>query len=331
MLRYLILRLINLVLTIWVGVTAVFILMRFIPNDPIEAMIGKLNQQSSGMGEAQMNMLRDSLRVSFGLDGTWFEQYWTFLVRNFITFDYGPSLSSFPTTVGELIGRALPWTIGLLATSTLLGWMFGNLIGLFAGVFPNRTGSRIAESIAIVLYPIPYYVLALLLGILFSNVWKIFPISFSVRGEPWTLHFAGSILYNSFLPAVSIMIGIMGWWVISMKALSGAARDEEYVRFAYLRAVPEGRILTHYIFRNTLLPQVTILAIQISLIFSGSILTEILFQYPGVGLLLVTAVGQGDYNLMMSIISMSIIAVALATFLVDLTYPLLDPRIRYSK
>jgi len=331
MLRYILFRLLNLVLTIWVGVTAVFLVMRFIPTDPIEAMIGKLNQQSSGMSEFQMNSLRESLTVSFGLEGSLFEQYGTFLVRNFITFDYGPSLSSFPTTVAELLGRALPWTIGLLATSTVIGWVAGNLIGLYAGVFPDRRSSRIAEGIAIILYPIPYYVLALLLGILFSNVWQIFPISFHVRGEPWTIQFFLSVIYNSILPATSILVGIMGWWVISMKALSSAARDEEYVRFAYMRAVPENRIVSGYIFRNTLLPQVTILAIQISLIFSGSILTEILFQYPGVGLLLVTAVAQGDYNLMMSIISMSIIAVAIATFIVDLTYPLLDPRIRYSK
>jgi len=329
--RYIFFRFINLILTIWVGVTAVFIIMRFIPTDPIEAMIGKLNQQSSGMSEFQMNSLRESLSVSFGLEGTLLEQYGSFLVRNFVTFDYGPSLSSFPTTVAELLGRALPWTIGLLATSTLLGWVLGNLIGLFAGVFPNRRSSRIAEAIAVFVYPIPYYVLALLLGILFSNVWQVFPISFSVRGAPWTFDFIWSVIYNSILPSASILMGIMGWWVISMKALSGAARDEEFVRFAYMRNVPERRILSRYIFRNTLLPQVTILAIQISLIFSGSVLTEILFQYPGVGLLLLTAVGQGDYNLMMSIISMSIIAVAVATFLVDLAYPLLDPRVRYSK
>jgi len=331
MLRYIAFRLVNLVLTIWVAVTAVFIIMRFIPTDPIEAMIGKLNQQSSGMSEFQMNTLRESLSVSFGLEGTILEQYFTFLVRNFITFDYGPSLSAFPTTVNELIGRALPWTIGLLATSTIIGWLLGNFIGLFAGVFPNRRASRIAETIAIVLYPIPYYIVALTLGILFSNVWQVFPISFSLRGEPWTLQFLGSAIYNSILPSVSILVGIMGWWIISMKALSGVARDEEYVRFAYLRNVPERRILSHYIFRNTLLPQITILAIQISLIFSGSVLTEILFQYPGVGLLLLRAVGEGDYNMMMSIITMSIIAVAIATFLVDMALPLLDPRIRYSK
>lgn len=331
MLRYALLRLVNLVLTIWVGVTAVFIVMRFIPADPIEAMIGKLNQQSAGMSEEALNSIRESLTVSFGLDGTLWEQYTTFLVRNFVTFDYGPSLSSFPTTVAELLARALPWTIGLLAVSTLLGWILGNLVGLFAGVFPNRRFSRIAEAISIILYPIPYYVLALVLGILFSNVWQIFPISFYVSGQPWTFDYFWSVIYNSILPSLSILVGIMGWWVISMKALSGAARDEEFVRFAYMRNVPERRILVHYIFRNTLLPQITILAIQISLIFSGSILTEILFQYPGVGLLLVTAVAQGDYNLMMSIISMSIIAVAFATYLVDLAYPLLDPRVRYSK
>lgn len=329
-LRYIAFRFLNFSLLVWVGVTLVFVLMRFIPVDPIEALIGNLSTQGASMSQEQMNAIRQSLTDAFGLEGTLWEQYWRFLSRNILTFDFGVSFSSYPTTVNELIGRAMPWTIGLLISAAIIGWILGNVIGLFAGIYPRRRVSQIAEFVALTLYPIPYYVLALLLSICFSYIIPIFPLSVTIRGDAWTLSFIWDVIYNSFLPALSIVIGVFGWWVISVKALSSQVNQEEFVRFARLRSIPERRVVSGYILPNTLLPQITLLAIQIGLMFSGSILTEILFQYPGLGLLLYSAVGQGDYNLMMGIIQVSIIAVAVATFLLDIFYPLLDPRVRYK-
>ena len=329
-LRYVALRALNMCLLVFVAVTLVFILMRFIPTDPIEALIGKLASQGTTMSEEQFNAIRQSLSDAFGLQGTLWHQYWRFMARSLLTFDFGVSFSAYPTPVNDLIGRALPWTIGLLSVSAMLGWALGNVIGVLSGVYPQRRVSKLTELVALALYPIPYYVFALVLSIAFSFVWPIFPLSVMVRGEPWTFGFVSNVIYNSFLPALSIVIGVFGWWVISSKALSSGVAQEEFVRFARLRAVPEKRVLASYIFPNTLLPQVTLLAIQLGLMFSGSILTEILFQYPGLGLLLYSAIGQGDYNLMMGIIQISIIAVAIATLIVDLLYPLVDPRIRYK-
>ncbi len=328
-LRFILVRLLNFVLVVWVGVTVVFVLMRLIPTDPIEALIGSMTSQGTIMSEAALDEMRRVLSDAFGLHGSIWEQYGRYLYRNFVSFDFGPSFSSFPTPVSELIGRAVPWTIGLLITSTVIGWVVGNVIGLLAGVYPNRRLSKAVEFVAIFVYPLPYYVLALGLSIVLSYTFRVFPLSAVVIGEPWTLQFVWNVIYNSTLPALSIVIGLMGWWVISVKALSSGVQEEEFVRFARLRGVAEHRVLTQYILRNTLLPQVTVLAIQIGLIFSGSILTEILFQYPGLGTLIFSAVVQGDYNLMMGVIQISIIAVAGAIFLVDLTYPFIDPRIRY--
>lgn len=328
--HYIAIRLVHFCILVWTGVTIVFVLTRFIPTDPIEAIIGNLASQGATMSQEQFEVLRRSLTDSFGLEGSLWEQYVRFLFRNFVSFDFGASFSAYPTPVLELIGRALPWTIGLLVVSAVIGWVLGNLIGLLSGIYPNRASSRIAEVIALTLYPIPYYVLALILSICFSYIWPIFPLSVTIIGTPWTLSFIWAVIYNSFLPALSIVIGVFGWWVISVKALSAGVQEEDFVRFARLRGVSEFRVVTRYILPNTLLPQVTIFAIQISLMFSGSILTEILFQYPGIGLLLFTAVSQADYNLMMGIIQISVIAVAVATLLVDLTYPLIDPKIRYA-
>jgi peptide/nickel transport system permease protein len=138
------------------------------------------------------------------------------------------------------------------------------------------------------------------------------------------------VAYNSFLPAMSIVLVSFGWWLLSMRALSSGVMEEDFVNYGRLKGLTEGRLLLTYVLRNALLPQVTFLALQLGLMFNGSIICEILFSYPGVGSLIYTAVIQGDYNLLMGTVATSIIAVATATLLVDLIYPLIDPRIRYQ-
>jgi peptide/nickel transport system permease protein len=113
-----------------------------------------------------------------------------------------------------------------------------------------------------------------------------------------------------------------------MKSLAVATKEEGYVTFARLKGTPDRTRMTRYVFRNAMLPQVTALALSIGTIFSGALLTEILFSYPGVGLLMRTAAGAGDYNLLYGAVILSIIAVATVTLVVDLCYPLFDPRIR---
>ena len=180
------------------------------------------------------------------------------------------------------------------------------------------------------IYPIPYYILALVLIILFTYVWKIFPFSFYIDGsKPFGLGLIGDIVYQSTLPALSIIAVNLGWWVISMKALATSIGEEDFVTFARLKGVSEPRIMTHYVARNAMLPQVTILALRLGTIFNGALITEILFGFPGVGTLIYSSAVQADYNLMLGTISFSVIAVATATLIVDLAYPLLDPRIRY--
>ena len=329
MLRYLATRLIGYVGVILFGVTFIFFLPRFLPSDPVEAMLGKIQSQGQYMEEAQVEALRASLTDAFGLRGSLIEQYGRFLKRILVTGDFGPSLAMYPTPVNELINNSLPWTFGLLVSTVLIAWVVGNAVGLIVGTRPHWRISKLLEGVAIVVYPIPYYVLGLVLSIFFSYVWPIFPLSTSVQGKPWTWEFAGSVVYNSFLPAASIVLVTFGWWLLSMRALSASVAEEEFVHYARLRGISERRLLGAYVFRNALLPQVTFLALQLGLMFNGSIICEILFAYPGVGSLIYTAVIQGDYNLLMGTVATSIIAVATATLLVDLIYPLIDPRIRF--
>jgi peptide/nickel transport system permease protein len=293
-------------------------------------MIGRMASRESAMDPVAIQTMRASLNEAFGLEGSLLSQYLGFLKRVILTRDFGPSLTSYPTPVIEMIGRALPWTFGLLICSTLTAWFFGNLIGLIAGFRRKALYSKVLESIAIVFYPIPYFIFALALIMLFCFVFPLFPLTFTIVGSPAALAFWQNVLKNSFLPSLSIILTGFGWWVISMKTIAAGISEEDYVFFARLKGLSEARIMARYVLPNAALPQITMLALQIGSIFNGALITEMLFQYPGVGGLIYYGILQADYNLIMGTITISIIAVALTTLAVDLLYPFFDPRIRYK-
>ena len=158
------------VLTILIGVTFIFFIPRMFPSDPVENMIAQIQSRSGNMDPAEMDALRSSLRVQFGLDGSLLQQYGYFLWHGLLHFDFGPSLMSYPEPVGKIIGRYLPYTLILCLTSTFIAWIVGNLIGLLAGFRKNKTSSKILEAIAIFIYPIPYFLVALILQIVFAFI-----------------------------------------------------------------------------------------------------------------------------------------------------------------
>ncbi len=324
-------RLLNYFLVIWIGITVVFFIPRFLPSNPIDTMISRITGRGSHMSAAEIESLRNTLEETYGLKGSLREQYVHFIGRVILKGDFGPSLSAFPTPVNEMVGRALPWTLGLLLTSTLLSWLVGNAIGLIAGYWPNKFLSKFLETIAMVFYPLPYYILALGLIILFAYIIPIFPFDFNVHIEArLTWKMVKDIIYNSLLPALSMVIVGCGWWIISMKALSSSVSEEDYVHYARLRGISENKIMINYVARNAVLPQVTMLALELGGIFNGALITEMLFGYPGMGTLIYNAVLSSDYNLILGTISFSIVAVATTTLIVDILYPFLDPRIHYS-
>ena len=293
-------------------------------------MIAQMQSRSGNMDPAEMEALRSQLRVQFGLEGSLLQQYGSFLWNGLFHFDFGPSLMSYPEPVTSIIGRNLPYTLGLSLTSTLLGWVIGNFIGLLAGFRKNARSSKIMESIAICIYPIPYFLIALILQIFFAYVLGWFPISTTLltRGTFW--QWLGSLLHASILPALSLLLVGTGWQIISMKSLALTTSEEDFVSFARYRGVSEGRIGMSYVFRNCILTQITALAMSLGGVFGGSIMTEIIFGYPGVGTLIQNAILQSDYNMILGCITISIVAISTATLIVDLVYPFIDPRIRYG-
>ena len=318
-------------LVLFIGITITFFLPRWMPSDPIENYIAQIQTQAGqSLSPEAAEELRHSLAKLYGLEGSLFSQYLSYLKRVFLEFDFGPSLSSFPRPVSEFILEALPYTLGLLGTSTLITWILGNLIGLVAGFFHNNRAATVLEVIGVVLYPIPYYILALVLILLFAYIWPVFPMTTTILPGALTLEKAGRIIQNSILPGLTIVLVGFGWNVLGMKVLAYSTTEEAFVRYARLKGVRPRTIMFSYVFRNAILPQVTALALQIGNVFNGALLTEMLFSYPGLGLLMRTAIGNGDYNMLYGTLTMSIIAVATAALVIDLSYPLFDPRIRYG-
>jgi peptide/nickel transport system permease protein len=328
--RFLATRIIVYLLVVWIGVTIVFFVPRFVPGNPVDAMLGKMMSQGTNMDPKLVASMRQTLTELFGLEGTLWEQYSAFLARVLLTRDFGPSLSYYPTPVSMLIGRALPWSLGLMLTALAISWTLGNFIGLLAGYHNKSIASKAIETTAMIVYPIPYYILALLLVILFAYVWPVFPFVFQVSGTPGTWQWMVSVAYNSFLPLMSIVIVSLGWWIISMKALAIDTKEEDFVQFARYRGASDNKVMIRYVARTAVLPQITVLALSIGGVFGGSLITEILFGYPGMGSLIYKAILGSDYNLMVSAISLSIVAVATATLVLDILYPFIDPRIRYN-
>ena len=282
------------------------------------------------MDKAAKEALRTSLRVQFGLEGSLISQYLTFLWKGLLHFDFGPSLMSYPTPCTEIIARNLPYTVGLSMITTIFAWLIGNFIGLLAGFRKNKTSSKILEAIAIFIYPIPYFILALVLQIIFAYILGWFPLQATIQYNNGTMAFVTSLLRSSVLPALSILLLGTGWWIISMKSLSSTTSEEDFVLYARYRGLSEGRIGYQYVFRNSILTQITALAMSLGGVFNGSIMTEIIFGYPGVGTLIQGAILQSDYNMILGCITISIVAIATCTLIADLIYPFIDPRIRYS-
>jgi peptide/nickel transport system permease protein len=330
--RYLIPRLISYFVVIWLGVTIVFLIPRLIPNDPVSSMIDQMKAFGSNLEPGAMDDIIEDLTQMYGLEGSWLEQYRDMWGRLFQG-DFGVSFFQFPARVNDLIAIAAPWTLGLLLTATAFSWIFGNITGGLAGYYSRKRWSRSLDAVAMVVRPLPYYIFAFALLLLFAYVVRWFPVSggASLGALPtFTWDFIKDVLWHSTLPALSLIIlgGAVNFQV--MKLLVQNVNAESFVQYAKLGGVTENRIVGKYVIRNALLPQVTGLALSLGQIFSGALITEIVFTYPGLGTLLYRAIINGDYNLIMGITMLSIVGITTAILILDLTYPLLDPRVRYT-
>lgn len=322
-------RFMQLLAVIFFGCTAAFFISHLSPISPVDMIIGRVSGQSSYSPEAIIS-LRATLEELFGLNVPLHVQYLNFLGR-LAKGDFGPALIAFPRPAMQLVMLALPWTVGLLTITTIFHWIVGNILGGLAGYYQNSRFLKAFGVIAIGVQPIPYYIVAFLMVIVFGFLWPVLPISdgFAMNVRPgWSFEFVSSIIHHAILPAAALSIVGFGTWFLGMRALVSNIVTEDYVTYAELAGVKRDRIVFSYVIRNALVPQLTALALSLGGIFSGTVITEQVFSYPGLGSLLVRAVNGGDSTLVLAISCIAIVAVAGAIFVIDLIHPLLDPRVK---
>ena len=322
-------RAMQMIVVILVGTSAAFLITHLSPINPVERALSRITARSNFSPEA-IEAMRSALTDLYGVDKSLPEQYGNFL-RRIVTGDLGPSTLAFPTPAMTLVMRALPWTVFLLTVSVVVTWVVGNFVGGLAGYFQNSRLLKIFGVGAMGVQPIPYYIVAFLLLYTFGFVWPVLPISgayaMNVRSG-WNMDYILSVAKHAILPVSSLIIVGFGGWFLGMRALVSNIVTEDYVTYAELAGVRRRRLVVSYVMRNAAVPQMTALALALGSIFSGTIITEQVYNYPGLGTLLVDAVNEGDNTTVLAVSTVAIVAVALAIFLVDLLHPLLDPRIR---
>jgi peptide/nickel transport system permease protein len=328
---YLIRRTSQLVLIVFIASSINFLIPRLIPGDPIEAALTTKIAAAGNFGQDVLQ-IAEAYRAKFGLDKPLWLQYANYW-RDIFRLDLGVSLIDFPQPVVSKVRGALPWTMGLLLTSLVISFSIGSILGALLA-WPR--GPRFLKAIVppmMILTSIPFFLLGMILVSLFAVELALFPPAGGF--DPTTilafdLFSIVDIVYHAILPALALILGAIGGWALGMRALMVNILGEDYITFAEAKGLPPRRVFLWYGARNALLPQVTNLAIAMGSIFSGAVLVEAMFGYPGLGGVLFAAIAGKDYFVIQGLVLMIIFALALALFLIDLLYPLVDPRIRYQ-
>lgn len=327
-LDYVLRRLGVMLLVVFLAVTINFALPRLMPGDPVETQLNQLLAQGGGaVGDIQAMVA--SYRARFGLDQPVWQQYlayWGSLFR----LDLGFSLANYPERVTPAILAGLPWTLGLLGFATLVSFAIGTLLGGLIAWPGAARAWRVFGSGVLLMSSVPYFMVGMVLLYLFAVVWRIFPagggMPFGITpGLDWTT--IRGIAWHGALPALSIIIAETGAWAIGMRGMLVSTLGEDHIALAEAKGLKDRRIFLRYGMRAAMLPQATKLALTLGHIVSGAILVEVIFSYPGIGFRLYQAIQTKDYFVIQGIVLMLSVSLAVATFLLDLIYPLIDPRI----
>lgn len=319
-------------LVVWLAATINFFLPRLGDIDPISQMM--VEQAATG-GSLQVGLdeMIDIYNEKFGLNVPIWQQYINYL-GDMSRLDFNYSIANYPQRVSDIIGKALPWTLILLTTTTLFSWVVGNLLGAF------MAWPRAPKFLSFLLPPllalsaIPFFLLGLVLIYVFAFRLRLFPLlgGYTAGTFPaMTPAFFRDALNHSVLPALSIILVSLGGWALGMRAMMVTTQGEDFVTFADAKGLKGRTIFFRYAIRNALLPQVTALALVLGQIVSGAVLVEVVFSYPGIGNVLYEGIRAGDFFLVQGIVFLLIVSIGLVTLVLDLIYPLLDPRITFQK
>ncbi|MFF1634673.1 ABC transporter permease [Leifsonia sp. NPDC058248] len=313
--------------TLWAAITINFFLPRLMKGDAVDAYMARSQGQLTPDAEK-------ALRLLFGLDKSvplWqqYVNYWDMLLHG----NLGVSISTGMAPVGDAIASALPWTLGLVGFATVISFLIGTSLGAVIGW---KRGGRLDVFVPITTFlgTVPYFWVGLILIAVFSTTLGWFPAghAYELGVEPgWNADFISQVISHGALPMITIVIVSIGGWVLGMRNMMLTVLDEDYITVAQAKGMPNRRVLWRYAARNAVLPQIQSFALAIGFIVSGTIVMEMVFSYPGIGLLLLNATSAKDYALMQGIFLVLVLAVLVANILADIAYAILDPRTRQTE
>ncbi len=311
-------------LAAWASLTLNFLIPRLMPGDPVTTMTGRLAGTASPEAIAAM-------RKAFGAsDAPMWRQYVSYL-GDVAHGDLGRSVSQYPARVSDVIAGGLEWTLALGGVACVVSFVLGTGLGALAAW--RRTGwlDSLLPPVLALSGAFPYFWLAMLALHVFGFAlgWSPLGHAYCDHLTPtWSVGFAVDVVQHAFLPAMTVIVATMGGWMLSMRNSMIGVLGSEQVTLARAKGLPRGRVLWAYAARNALLPNLTGFGMALGFVLGGSLLTEIVFSYPGTGYLLVQAVRNQDYPLMQGLFLAITLAVLAANFIVDLVTLWLDPRTR---
>jgi peptide/nickel transport system permease protein len=330
--RYLLRRIGFYLVALWAAVTVNFVIPRLMPGNPILAYLGKI--QAEHVNPEQIKALGQLFNVNPTVP-VW-QQYFDYL-GSILRGQLGLSLSNSLTPVSTIMAQGIPWTLYLVGMSIVISFIVGTLIGIFIAWRRGSWYDTAIPPILIFAQAAPYFWVALGLVYVFALRSSWFPIQggydiFSFKTGPvFSLGFFGSVLYYSILPIFTLVLGSLAQWVLLMRNTMVTTLGEDYILMARAKGLPDRRTMFNYAARNSILPSITSFSISVGLVFSGALLTEIVFNYPGIGTYLFNGVLQEDYPLIEACFLFVAVAVLVANFLSELLYAVLDPRVRQGR
>jgi peptide/nickel transport system permease protein len=309
----------------WVAITLNFFIPRAMPGDPVQSVIAKFPNLTPDAEKALSIMLGGGLAK-----GSLWSQYVTYLGHVF-TFNFGIDIANFPTPVTTLIGQSIPWTLTLVGVATIIAFVLGTGLGILAGW---RHGGWLDRSLPglMFLQAVPYFFLALVLVDVVAVQLHWLPPGQGFDGATttpgWHWNFIGSAIQHAILPALTIVVTTVAGWMLQMRNVMITTISEDYVVAAQAKGLSSRRVIYTYAARNALLPQLQGFGLALGFVVSGALVMEIVFAYPGIGLLLLNAVSSDDFPLMQAIFLVITFTVLVANLIVDMIIVLFDPRVR---
>jgi peptide/nickel transport system permease protein len=327
MLRYIAKRVAMSLVIIYIVLTLSFFMVRLMPGNPMAALESQLRMQG-GITDQE---IQQRVAAVYGVVPTdpVLTQYKDYLL-NILRGDLGVPITNPGTTVMRVIAEALPWTILVVAVSLIISFLIGVALGSAMAAFQNSRFAKVMTFVVSFLSAVPSYLVAIVLLYVLTATYRVFPSggAYGVNVTPGPNgSYLLSVLYHAILPIAATVITSFGGWALAMKGSAVSVLGAEYVRAAESRGLSDRRISRSYVGRNSMLPMITQLALSVGFMFGGSVFIETYFQYPGIGYYMIQSVNQRDYSLMMGCFLLITISVVITNLLVDLLYPLVDPRI----